>query len=207
MPVPIALDAGDRFALSVRGFRHVGCGNAHWCPAIFLNSLSVAYNVTVLVAERVGRMFYLVEPSSTYFTDIAQVPDYITEAIPFFILSVILESILMAFDDDLRPARVNDGIGSMAAGLFQQMFNKILLKGLEIKSFIWCYERFRLWDLSTDSLWTFVAAFIFIDLGYYWFHRMAHEINIFWAGHVVRSRLSPGKKYIEAHGPGSPGSP
>jgi sterol desaturase/sphingolipid hydroxylase (fatty acid hydroxylase superfamily) len=24
-----------------------------------------------------------------------------------------------------------------------------------------------------------------VDLGYYWFHRASHRINVVWAGHVV----------------------
>jgi sterol desaturase/sphingolipid hydroxylase (fatty acid hydroxylase superfamily) len=31
----------------------------------------------------------------------------------------------------------------------------------------------------------FVACFIGVDFLYYWFHRMSHEVNGFWAAHVV----------------------
>jgi len=30
-----------------------------------------------------------------------------------------------------------------------------------------------------------VALFFLVDFAYYWAHRMSHEINLFWGGHVV----------------------
>jgi hypothetical protein len=29
------------------------------------------------------------------------------------------------------------------------------------------------------------VAFVLVDFAYYWFHRYSHEVNLFWAGHVV----------------------
>ncbi|MDQ7049307.1 MAG: sterol desaturase family protein, partial [Enterobacterales bacterium] len=37
----------------------------------------------------------------------------------------------------------------------------------------------------SDSIITWVVAFIVYDLLYYWFHRTSHEINFLWASHVV----------------------
>ncbi|MCY7357816.1 MAG: sterol desaturase family protein, partial [Rudanella sp.] len=33
--------------------------------------------------------------------------------------------------------------------------------------------------------WSWVLAFVLYDLCYYWAHRMSHEVNLFWSGHVV----------------------
>merc|ERR1711976_867656 len=40
-------------------------------------------------------------------------------------------------------------------------------------------------DLAWDSLGTGIIAPGLHDLGYYWVHRAAHEINILWAAHQV----------------------
>src|SRR6185436_15880290 len=38
-------------------------------------------------------------------------------------------------------------------------------------------------DLPALAAWT--AAFLLVDLAYYGSHRLSHEINLLWAGHVV----------------------
>ena len=46
------------------------------------------------------------------------------------------------------------------------------------------YENFALLQIE-DSLVTYILLFIGIDFCYYWFHRMAHEVNLFWGTHIV----------------------
>lgn len=142
-------------------------------------------NVAFVVLERIGRMFYVIDYRTTVFSKLDDVPDYITEAVPFFVASILLESFIMYFSHELRPSRVNDGLGSVSAGLFQQVLNKILFKSLEIDAYLWVYSRFCVYDMDPTSLACWALGFVLIDLGYYWFHRMAHEVNIFWASHVV----------------------
>jgi sterol desaturase/sphingolipid hydroxylase (fatty acid hydroxylase superfamily) len=44
---------------------------------------------------------------------------------------------------------------------------------------------FALWRMDT-SLWiTWIFAFVAYDFFYYWFHRISHERQIFWASHVA----------------------
>ena len=45
------------------------------------------------------------------------------------------------------------------------------------------YNNFRFWTLPWDSQWTWYFCFMMIDFGFYWAHRMAHEINFIWAIH------------------------
>src|SRR5205814_9208646 len=46
------------------------------------------------------------------------------------------------------------------------------------------YSNFALFSL--DRTWLYwLALFLLTDLAYYWAHRMSHEINLFWGGHVV----------------------
>ena len=39
--------------------------------------------------------------------------------------------------------------------------------------------------LDPHSPWTWALLFFADDFAYYWFHRLHHEVRIFWAGHVV----------------------
>src|SRR5205814_7674489 len=43
----------------------------------------------------------------------------------------------------------------------------------------------RLFDVPTGAPWAWVVGFLGVDFLYYWFHRLSHEVNAFWAAHVV----------------------
>jgi hypothetical protein len=40
-------------------------------------------------------------------------------------------------------------------------------------------------DLLPDGPVAWVAALFFVELAYYWWHRLSHEVNLLWAAHVV----------------------
>ena len=39
--------------------------------------------------------------------------------------------------------------------------------------------------VPTEAVWAWVALFFLDDFAYYWFHRVSHEVRVFWASHVV----------------------
>ncbi len=51
--------------------------------------------------------------------------------------------------------------------------------------YIYIYDNYRIYTLPWDSIWTWLIAAVGYDLGYYWVHRTAHEINFLWAAHQV----------------------
>lgn len=40
----------------------------------------------------------------------------------------------------------------------------------------WIYEHYGLRILPWDSVWTWIIAFLVVDLSFYWFHRASHGI-------------------------------
>lgn len=39
--------------------------------------------------------------------------------------------------------------------------------------------------MPADQWWTYVLLFLADDFAYYWYHRVSHEVRVFWASHVV----------------------
>ena len=50
-------------------------------------------------------------------------------------------------------------------------------------AFAWVYEH-RLHTFSPFQWWTWVLLFIGDDFCYYWYHRLAHRVRLFWSEHV-----------------------
>lgn len=127
------------------------------------------------------RLFYLVSPNETSFETIAEVPEYVNQAAPYFFICILLENlILLAKGKSLM--RPNDGFNSIAHGLIST-FHGLLIRSTEVAAFIWVHEHWCVYRLPWDSAWTWLLCLLGMDLGYYWVHRFGHEVNLFWAGH------------------------
>jgi hypothetical protein len=46
------------------------------------------------------------------------------------------------------------------------------------------FSNFAFFELEKGWLY-WVSLFLLVDFAYYWAHRMSHEVNLFWGGHVV----------------------
>lgn len=86
-------------------------------------------DVISYVLRGVGRLFYIVSPKTTTFGHYQQVPDYIAESIPFFVLTITLEFLSLVFRNGgkgLRKERlwdasrysVNDMVGSIGVSYY-----------------------------------------------------------------------------------------
>lgn len=79
--------------------------------------------------------------------------------------------------------RLHDAITNISTGTLSQV-SGIFQKIIKIGIYTIVYQYFKLWELPSNG-WTFCILFILFDLGYYWEHRMAHTVSLFWGGHVV----------------------
>ncbi|XP_041372292.1 alkylglycerol monooxygenase-like [Gigantopelta aegis] len=129
------------------------------------------------------RMFYLVTPNETSFATTDDVPLIVEEATPYFFVFIGLELCLSVIKQDKRY-RMNDAITSVAAGVFSRL-PVVVLQSITLAAYCWVYDNWRIAQLPWDSAWTWCLCFLGQDLGYYWFHRFAHEVNFMWAAHQV----------------------
>ena len=109
--------------------------------------------------------------------------DYITYAVPFFLLALLVE---LAYGIAIKKNtyRLNDAIGNLFMGTLRTA-NKLIIIGAAGYVFYLAETKFALWRLDAESPITWVFAFIIYDFFYYWFHRISHERQIFWASHVA----------------------
>jgi sterol desaturase/sphingolipid hydroxylase (fatty acid hydroxylase superfamily) len=117
---------------------------------------------------------------------------YITYAVPVFFLLIGVE-LLVALWQHKKSYRLHDSINDLSCGITEQIVG-IFLKGVLFAGYLGTYSfatrrGINLVDVQSYSpggKW-FAALLLFlgVDCAYYWFHRIAHEYNAPWAGHVV----------------------
>ena len=104
-------------------------------------------------------------------------------ALPFFI-GLILAEWIYGLARGRNTYRLADTITSISLGSISRLRGLVFL-GLGA----WFYDTasggFHLLDLPDSGFGIWVFALIAYDFSYYWFHRFSHEVNLFWAAHVV----------------------
>ena len=113
--------------------------------------------------------------SNPVFFDVTRV------AIPLYVLGILIELVAIRYWQRKGEFETRDaftsllmGAGNVAAGL--------LLGFVSVTALLWVWQ-FRFLDLGLHW-WVFVVAFIFDDLRYYCYHRIAHRVRWVWAEHV-----------------------
>jgi len=108
---------------------------------------------------------------------------YIVLAIPVFFLLIGLELLatrLLGRDD----YRLADSVNDLSCGVLDQLL-EAFMKAAALAGYVFVYQRLRLVSLPGASAAVWAACFLGVDFFYYWFHRLSHEVNAFWAAHVV----------------------
>ena len=112
---------------------------------------------------------------------IPEIPNLIHYAIPFFIITVIIEVILTVKvkleDYEFKDARTSIlmGLGNVFLGIFT--------KSMVLAIFLFLYK-FSVLKIPF-TWWAWLILLFAEDFCYYWFHRISHESRLFWASHVV----------------------
>lgn len=107
----------------------------------------------------------------------------IVYAIPVFVVLMAAE-----FAAGARAGRnvyrLNDAIGSLAAGMLSQLSGVFML-ALSVGVYLLVYDHFSVFALPAGDWRVWVGALVAYDFLYYWNHRIDHEVGLFWAAHVV----------------------
>jgi len=109
-------------------------------------------------------------------------PALLYYAIPGFVLLLSLEA-WFSYRENRDLYEKKDTFSSLALGIGNVIIGfatKAMIFGL----FTLLYQ-FRIFNLNDTIWWYWVLLFFADDFSYYWFHRTAHNVNWFWASHVV----------------------
>ena len=109
-------------------------------------------------------------------------PAILYYAIPFFVLLLSIEA-WFSYREHKDLYEKKDTWSSLAMGVGNVITGfgtKVMIFGL----FTLLYE-IRFFTLDASMWWYWVLLYFADDFSYYWFHRVSHNVNWFWASHVV----------------------
>ncbi len=114
--------------------------------------------------------------------EVPEMPNLIHYAIPFFVLTVVIE-VIATVRIKMHKYAYKDAGTSIAMGL-GNVFIGLFSKALVFSAFLLIYNELRLFTIPF-TWWAWVLIFFADDFAYYWFHRISHTNRFFWASHVV----------------------
>ncbi|TXJ27163.1 MAG: sterol desaturase family protein [Chitinophagaceae bacterium] len=108
--------------------------------------------------------------------------NYLGFAIPLFLFFIALEY-LYSKRKGKNFFQYTESVANLNVGIAERLLD-LFTTSLFFGVFVYIHEHFALFDIKAGWL-TWVLLFLATDLVWYWYHRLAHEINAFWAVHVV----------------------
>ena len=107
-------------------------------------------------------------------------------SIPIFFILIGIELVVERFSHK-ELYNLPDAIANISCGITSQL-SGLFLRIFGIGIYVVLFENFALLhldDVARSTWWYWVSLILLVDLAYYWAHRMSHEVNLFWGGHVV----------------------
>ena len=110
--------------------------------------------------------------------------DLILPAIPFFVFFLVLEWLtfrhagehVIGYERRDTRTSLSMGAGSVVVGVAWGF------AVLAIYAALYSATPLR---MSAGHWWTYALLVVADDLAFYWYHRISHEVRVFWASHVV----------------------
>lgn len=103
-------------------------------------------------------------------------------AIPFFALMIALETFFTVRHEERYDRKdvwsnIGLGFGSVAFGAIFGLIQAFVYNSI--------YDKIAPFQIPMNIWWAWLILLFVDDFVYYWFHRVSHEVRIFWNFHVV----------------------
>jgi len=104
-------------------------------------------------------------------------------AIPAFFIFAGLEYVAALRKKRPSIFKFDSSVANMSIGLAERLLNLFLVASF-YSIFQYLYEYHAIWNIP-NTAWVWIVLILATDLIWYWYHRLGHEINLFWAAHIV----------------------
>lgn len=109
--------------------------------------------------------------------------NYTAFAVPLFTGLMILEYYLSNKKQRKANFHIKEAVANINVGIAERL-SDLFTTGLFYFFFAWLQRNFALFDIHPGII-AWIMLFLFTDFMWYWYHRVGHEVNLFWSVHVV----------------------
>jgi len=109
--------------------------------------------------------------------------NYLAFALPGFFVFLYLEYKLAKHRKKEDAFKYESSVSNITIGIAERLIN-LFVAGAFYQVYFWVYNNYKLFDIPNH--WTvWIGLILATDFVWYWYHRLGHEVNIFWAAHIV----------------------
>lgn len=109
--------------------------------------------------------------------------NFLAFAMPAFFIFVFLEYKIAL--KRKRPELFNyeSSVSNISIGIAERLLN-LFVSATFYGLYYFIYDHYRLFTIES-SIWVWIVLILATDFVWYWYHRLGHEVNFFWAAHIV----------------------
>jgi sterol desaturase/sphingolipid hydroxylase (fatty acid hydroxylase superfamily) len=105
-------------------------------------------------------------------------------AVPVFLVAILIESVIAKRRGLRDYYSFGTALSDVATGtVFQAL--EVFFKFIPLLIYVWVFEHHRVIDWGEPSWVVWALGLLLVDFLYYWWHRISHVVNVFWAVHAV----------------------
>jgi alkylglycerol monooxygenase len=109
--------------------------------------------------------------------------NYLAFAIPAFFLFLYLEFALAVRLNKVDVFKYESSISNVSIGIAERLLNLFIAASF-YELFTYVYQHYALFHIP-NLWWVWILLIMATDFVWYWYHRLGHEVNFFWAAHIV----------------------
>lgn len=109
--------------------------------------------------------------------------NFLAFAMPAFFLFVYLEYKLAQRKKRPEIFNYESSVSNISIGLAERLINLFIAASF-YQLFYYIYEHYQIFDIP-GNFWIWIGLILATDFVWYWYHRLGHEVNFFWAAHIV----------------------
>lgn len=109
--------------------------------------------------------------------------NYLAFAIPAFFIFIYLEYAVAVRLGKNNVFKYESSISNLSIGIAERLLNLFIAASF-FELFSYIHQYYAIFNI-TNTWWVWILLILVTDLVWYWYHRLGHEVNFFWAAHIV----------------------
>ncbi|HEX8018234.1 MAG TPA: sterol desaturase family protein, partial [Flavobacterium sp.] len=109
--------------------------------------------------------------------------NFLAFAMPAFFIFLFLEYKLIQRRKKPEIFNYESSVSNISIGIAERLINLFIAASF-YQLYYFIYNNYRLLDIPSN-IFVWFALILATDFVWYWYHRLGHEVNFFWAAHIV----------------------